>query len=30
MLKFAWKRWLYTSATLATLVLSAGAHYKPH
>jgi hypothetical protein len=30
--KFAgktWKHWLYTSTTLATLLLAAGAHYKP-
>jgi hypothetical protein len=24
-----WKHWLYTVATLATLLLAAGAHYKP-
>jgi hypothetical protein len=24
-----WKNWLYTVATLATLLLAAGAHYKP-
>jgi hypothetical protein len=27
---FNWKRFVYTSATLATLLLAAGAHYKPH
>jgi hypothetical protein len=25
-----WKQWLYTSATLATLLLAAGARYKPN
>jgi hypothetical protein len=25
-----WKHFLFTSATLATLLLAAGAHYKPH
>jgi hypothetical protein len=25
-----WKHWLYTSATLATLLLAAGARYKPN
>ena len=25
-----WKHWLYTSATLATLLLAAGAHFKPN
>lgn len=24
-----WKHWLYTTATLATLLLAAGARYKP-
>jgi hypothetical protein len=24
-----WKHWLYTSAALATLLLAAGARYKP-